>query len=56
MATITLHEELHIGSFIGAVAIFGGIYTVLWGKAEEVKGEGEEPTETVGVSQVQVQP
>ncbi|XP_078150293.1 WAT1-related protein At4g30420-like isoform X2 [Carex rostrata] len=54
LASITLHEELHIGSLIGTVAIFGGMYTVLWGKAEEVQREGEEPTETVGVSEVTI--
>ncbi|XP_078150155.1 WAT1-related protein At4g30420-like [Carex rostrata] len=54
LASITLHEELHIGSLIGTVAIFGGMYTVLWGKAEEVKGEGEEPVEIVGVSEVTI--
>ncbi|KAF3339218.1 WAT1-related protein [Carex littledalei] len=54
LATITLHEELHIGSLIGAVAIFGGMYMVLWGKAEDVTGEGNDPTQTVGVSEVTI--
>ncbi|KAJ4745060.1 WAT1-related protein [Rhynchospora pubera] len=39
LAAITLHEELHIGSLIGAVAIIGGLYIVLWGKAEDSKRE-----------------
>ena len=43
-----------IFSLIGTVVIFGGMYTVLWGKAEEVKGEREEPTETVGVSEITI--
>ncbi|KAL6655548.1 hypothetical protein ACP70R_006374 [Stipagrostis hirtigluma subsp. patula] len=35
LAAIFLHEELHIGSLLGAVAIVSGLYIVLWGKAED---------------------
>ncbi|XP_078150273.1 WAT1-related protein At4g30420-like [Carex rostrata] len=37
LSCIILHEELHIGSFVGATAIIGGLYVVLWGKAEDLK-------------------
>ncbi|XP_078150346.1 WAT1-related protein At4g30420-like [Carex rostrata] len=37
LSSIILHEELHIGSFVGATAIIGGLYVVLWGKAEDLK-------------------
>uniref|UniRef100_J3MXM7 WAT1-related protein n=2 Tax=Oryza brachyantha TaxID=4533 RepID=J3MXM7_ORYBR len=39
LSTIFLHEELHIGSILGATAIIIGLYVVLWGKAEDVKSE-----------------
>nr|CAD1825586.1 unnamed protein product [Ananas comosus var. bracteatus] len=35
-AFFVLHEELHIGSLIGAIAVVGGLYVVLWGKAEDL--------------------
>jgi cadmium resistance protein CadD (predicted permease) len=34
-----MHEELHVGSILGAVAIIVGLYVVLWGKADDVKSE-----------------
>jgi drug/metabolite transporter (DMT)-like permease len=37
LSSIILHEELHIGSFVGATAIIGGLYVVLWGKAEDLR-------------------
>ncbi|XP_078150344.1 WAT1-related protein At4g30420-like [Carex rostrata] len=37
LSSIILHEEFHIGSFAGATAIIGGLYVVLWGKAEDLK-------------------
>ncbi|KAJ4792646.1 WAT1-related protein [Rhynchospora pubera] len=37
LASIMLHEEFYIGSLICAIVIIGGLYMVLWGKAEEVK-------------------
>ncbi|KAJ4761176.1 WAT1-related protein [Rhynchospora pubera] len=37
LSSILLHEELHIGSLFGAIAIIGGLYIVLWGKAEDLK-------------------
>ncbi|KAL5699811.1 hypothetical protein ACHQM5_030661 [Ranunculus cassubicifolius] len=35
LACMFLHEELYTGSFIGALAVVGGLYVVLWGKAKE---------------------
>ncbi|XP_038978202.1 WAT1-related protein At4g30420-like [Phoenix dactylifera] len=35
LAFIILNERLHIGSLIGAVAVVGGLYIVLWGKAKD---------------------
>uniref|UniRef100_A0A0E0IJS3 WAT1-related protein n=1 Tax=Oryza nivara TaxID=4536 RepID=A0A0E0IJS3_ORYNI len=40
LSTIFLHEELHIGSILGAIAIIIGLYVVLWGKADDAKSEG----------------
>ncbi|KAL6846540.1 hypothetical protein ACP4OV_023988 [Aristida adscensionis] len=46
LAAIFLHEELHIGSLLGAIAIVSGLYIVLWGKAEDAKnGKVEAQTE-----------
>ncbi|KAJ1700414.1 hypothetical protein LUZ63_000193 [Rhynchospora breviuscula] len=42
LASVTLHEELHLGSLIGAVAIIGGLYVVLWGKTEDLKHAKED--------------
>lgn len=36
LAAILLHEEIYIGSLIGAIGVIIGLYIVLWGKAEEV--------------------
>ncbi|KAF8657755.1 hypothetical protein HU200_059915 [Digitaria exilis] len=44
LSAIVLHEELHIGSLLGAVAIVAGLYVVLWGKAEDAT-KGTEPTD-----------
>ncbi|KAL0915515.1 hypothetical protein M5K25_015941 [Dendrobium thyrsiflorum] len=35
-ASFLLHEELYIGSLAGAAAIVGGLYVVLWGKANDI--------------------
>ncbi|TKW33235.1 hypothetical protein SEVIR_2G219900v4 [Setaria viridis] len=41
LSAVVLHEELHIGSLVGAVAVVAGLYVVLWGKAEDArKGRG----------------
>ncbi|KAK1317324.1 WAT1-related protein [Acorus calamus] len=37
LAVLLLHEELYLGSLIGATAVVGGLYAVLWGKVEERK-------------------
>ncbi|CAL5064300.1 unnamed protein product [Urochloa decumbens] len=39
LSTLFLHEELHIGSILGAITIIVGLYVVLWGKAEDAKSE-----------------
>ncbi|CAJ2664259.1 unnamed protein product [Trifolium pratense] len=36
MAALLLHEEIYIGSLIGAIGVVIGLYIVLWGKAEDV--------------------
>ncbi|KAG8050153.1 hypothetical protein GUJ93_ZPchr0009g1530 [Zizania palustris] len=33
VAAAALHEDLHIGSLFGAMAVVAGLYIVLWGKA-----------------------
>ncbi|XP_006661252.1 WAT1-related protein At4g30420-like [Oryza brachyantha] len=38
VAAAFLHEELHIGSLFGAVAVVAGLYVVLWGKAGDGRG------------------
>ncbi|KAE8700150.1 WAT1-related protein [Hibiscus syriacus] len=35
LAVPFLHEEIYVGSLIGAVGVIGGLYIVLWGKAED---------------------
>ncbi|KAF8695330.1 hypothetical protein HU200_037560 [Digitaria exilis] len=53
LSAIVLHEELHIGSLLGAVAVVAGLYVVLWGKAEDARkgrelddaGKGTQPTD-----------
>ncbi|CAM0951447.1 unnamed protein product [Alopecurus aequalis] len=39
LSTLFLHEELHIGSVLGAITIIFGLYVVLWGKAGDEKSE-----------------
>ncbi|KAG2635143.1 hypothetical protein PVAP13_2NG336114, partial [Panicum virgatum] len=39
LSTLFLHEELHIGSILGAITIIVGLCVVLWGKADDVKSE-----------------
>ncbi|CAD5186268.1 unnamed protein product [Musa acuminata subsp. malaccensis] len=36
LALILLHEQLHLGSLVGAVAVVSGLYMVLWGKAKDL--------------------
>ncbi|XP_074271889.1 WAT1-related protein At4g30420-like [Silene latifolia] len=38
LACIFLHEQLYIGSLLGAVGVIIGLYIVLWGKAQEAQG------------------
>ncbi|XBH70161.1 hypothetical protein VPH35_097881 [Triticum aestivum] len=37
LATVILHEQPHIGSLLGALAVVAGLYIVLWGKAGDAK-------------------
>ncbi|KAK6235966.1 hypothetical protein SCA6_011303 [Theobroma cacao] len=36
-AALLLHEEIYLGSLIGAVGVIGGLYVVLWGKAKDLQ-------------------
>ncbi|RDX79494.1 WAT1-related protein, partial [Mucuna pruriens] len=36
LAALLLHEEMYIGSLLGAIGVIIGLYVVLWSKAEEV--------------------
>ncbi|GLT49621.1 hypothetical protein SLA2020_231670 [Shorea laevis] len=42
LAALILHEEIYIGSLLGAIGVIIGLYIVLWGKAEEVAEVKEE--------------
>ncbi|KAL6846539.1 hypothetical protein ACP4OV_023987 [Aristida adscensionis] len=44
VAVAILHEALHVGSLLGAVAIIAGLYVVLWGKAQDLE-KGRVPTQ-----------
>ncbi|KAF7148284.1 hypothetical protein RHSIM_Rhsim03G0261900 [Rhododendron simsii] len=46
-ASIFLHEEIYIGSLIGAVGVIIGLYVVLWGKAQDHE---KLETDTVSIS------
>lgn len=37
LACIFLHEEIYLGSLLGAIAVIIGLYVVLWGKSEELR-------------------
>lgn len=39
LASIFLHEEIYVGNILGSVAVIIGLYVVLWGKAQEMKGK-----------------
>ncbi|KAF8033816.1 hypothetical protein BT93_C0164 [Corymbia citriodora subsp. variegata] len=41
LAAIFLHEEIYIGSLVGAIGVVAGLYLVLWGKATDVEIIGE---------------
>lgn len=42
LAAIFLHEEIYMGSAVGAVTVIVGLYTVLWGKAKDIGGMNAE--------------
>ncbi|KAJ8441909.1 hypothetical protein Cgig2_014378 [Carnegiea gigantea] len=37
LACAFLHEQVYLGSLVGATAVITGLYVVLWGKSEELK-------------------
>ncbi|XP_008223640.2 PREDICTED: WAT1-related protein At4g30420 [Prunus mume] len=37
VAGLFLHEELYLGSLVGAIAVIIGLYIVIWGKAKDPK-------------------
>ncbi|KAG0543777.1 hypothetical protein BDA96_02G218300 [Sorghum bicolor] len=37
LSAAILHEQLHVGSLVGAAAVIAGLYIVLWGKAEDAR-------------------
>ncbi|KAE8665321.1 WAT1-related protein [Hibiscus syriacus] len=45
LAAPLLHEEIYTGSLIGAVGVIGGLYIVLWGKAEDFQVKETDPIE-----------
>ncbi|KAG8367669.1 hypothetical protein BUALT_Bualt16G0097000 [Buddleja alternifolia] len=45
IACIFLHEELYIGSLMGALAVVIGLYIVLWGKAKDHEEIEEETSQ-----------
>lgn len=49
LGAILLHEEIYVGSLLGAIGVIIGLYVVLWGKGEEaaVVQEEEDPKSVV---------
>ncbi|KAL5205377.1 hypothetical protein ABZP36_033586 [Zizania latifolia] len=45
VAAAALHEDLHIGSLFGAMAVVAGLYIVLWGKAGDGGSNSRSVTE-----------
>jgi len=46
LSTLFMHEQLHVGSVLGAVTIIVGLYVVLWGKADDTKGGDLQPSDS----------
>ncbi|XP_050216233.1 WAT1-related protein At4g30420-like isoform X2 [Mercurialis annua] len=42
LASLFLHEQIYMGSLIGAVGVIMGLYAVLWGKAKDVGIKNED--------------
>ncbi|KAA0035125.1 hypothetical protein IC582_003749 [Cucumis melo] len=38
VSSLFLHEDLYVGSLMGAISVIIGLYIVLWGKAKDVQG------------------
>ncbi|KAF3328987.1 WAT1-related protein [Carex littledalei] len=45
MAALILGDQLYTGGIIGAILIMIGLYSVIWGKSEEIKARGEQGIE-----------
>ncbi|KAK6942371.1 EamA domain [Dillenia turbinata] len=53
-ATIFLHEEIFVGSVVGAIAVIVGLYVVLWGKAKDLEDTKKEMDQSDKTTTVQV--
>ncbi|XP_050920916.1 WAT1-related protein At4g28040 [Lathyrus oleraceus] len=42
VAATFLHEQLYVGSLVGAIGVIVGLYIVLWGKAKDFDGTKQE--------------
>uniref|UniRef100_A0ACD5Z7M6 Uncharacterized protein n=1 Tax=Avena sativa TaxID=4498 RepID=A0ACD5Z7M6_AVESA len=45
---LILHEQLYLGSVVGAALVIGGLYLLLWGKSKEASLAATLPTKGVG--------
>ncbi|KAK6942372.1 EamA domain [Dillenia turbinata] len=52
--TIFLHEEIFVGSVVGAIAVIVGLYVVLWGKAKDLEDTKKEMDQSEKTTTVQV--
>lgn len=48
-----LHDEIHIGSLVGTVAVVGGLYVVLWGKAKEYESTSKPEENSTAIQEVE---
>uniref|UniRef100_A0ACD5Y1W6 Uncharacterized protein n=1 Tax=Avena sativa TaxID=4498 RepID=A0ACD5Y1W6_AVESA len=55
LATVILHEQPHLGSLLGAIAVVAGLYIVLWGKAGDSKSQ-RVPAVTVDLEKTLARP
>ncbi|KAL5066119.1 hypothetical protein RYX36_027856, partial [Vicia faba] len=46
VATTFLHEQLYVGSLVGALGVIVGLYFVLWGKVKDINVTKQEPTQS----------
>ncbi|KAJ8628952.1 hypothetical protein MRB53_022275 [Persea americana] len=50
LACLFLHEELYIGSLVGAIAVVAGLYAVLWGRDNDTETRGDKISGDDGVT------